>query len=58
MADKVLNAIAKLPVATVLETANYCDFTKRTDERTIKALREQSKVVREGGKRYNHLKVL
>lgn len=58
LAEKTLKIISENPKATMAEIANECNVTKRTVERTIKALREQGKIVREGGKRYGHWKVL
>ncbi|MCD7775206.1 MAG: winged helix-turn-helix transcriptional regulator, partial [Clostridiales bacterium] len=58
LAEKTLKIISENPKVTMAEIANECNVTKRTVERTIKALREQGKVVREGGKRYGHWNVI
>ncbi|MCD7764505.1 MAG: HTH domain-containing protein [Lachnospiraceae bacterium] len=54
----ILKIIAANPASTMAEMAAKLNVTKRTIERTIKRLRENGKLIRQGGKRYGYWKIL
>ncbi len=57
LAEKILALIRSDASVTVLEMAKVLQIPKRTIEREIKKLRDEQRIVREGGNRYGHWKI-
>lgn len=57
LADKIIEAIRADAFVTVLGISDATGVSKRTVEREMKKLREDGRIIRQGGNRHGHWQI-